>query len=81
MAAHSNRRDRVRRKSGYCSNGFAFLTAAGDEWLPADALGIQSFRAASIATVPVRGIHPSLKKVYDCARADAVTGVMHRCDR
>ena len=72
----------VRRKSVYCSNGFAYLTAAlGDEWSHNEPLPDGTFGTALRVTIPVRVSIHDPKTVYDGTNADAVTSVIHRCDR
>ena len=69
----------VRRKSRYCSNGFALLTAApGNGWSHADALrtGVLQDRFNSWGPPSVGFIHHQLH-VYADSQAKAVSGVTH----
>ncbi len=71
----------VRRKSVYCSNGFADLTAVpGDECQFTDAWGLAYLRAVFLLAIPVRFSihHPCV--MYGKCKIRAVTGDIHPRD-
>jgi hypothetical protein len=72
----------VRRKSGYDSNSFAHLTAAsGSGHSTTEPLPAATFGTSLFLRNPIRVSIHHPQKLYDGSDADAVTGVMHRCDR
>jgi hypothetical protein len=72
----------MRRKLGYYFNGFAHPTAAsGNGLLTTEPLPAATFGTALFLTTPIRvSIHHPFP-LYSDSEANAVIGVMHRCDR
>jgi hypothetical protein len=72
----------ARRKSGYKSYGFAFLTAAlDDERFHSDVVRTGVLQGHFISRSPVRESIHQLGECYGGSRAKAVTCVIHRRDR